>query len=82
MTKLIEATVQGNDQDGYWLNPDFGEYEDMTIADWKATCAADGIVVTENPDLDGRIENQQGTVYHCAASSDEYVDVCVWEETN
>ena len=54
----------------------------MTVAEWKAQTEANGYTVTENLDLEGRIENQQGTVYHCATAPDEYVNVCIWEESN
>ena len=82
MTTTIEATVIGDDRSGYRLNPNFGEHEGMTIADWREQSEANGYTVTENLDLEGRIENQQGTVYHCATAPNEYVNVCVWEENN
>ena len=82
MTTTFEATVIGNDRSGYALNPNFGEHEGMTIADWKEQAEANGYTVTKNIELDGRIQNQQGTVYHCATAPDEYVDVCIWEETS
>ena len=88
MTKLIVATVQGNDRDGYRLNPVFNEYEDMTVAEWKAICAADGVTVTENADLVLDAPVKQGAVYHCAVPPDAQgvvyhsMDVCVWEEAD
>ena len=88
MTKLIIALVQGNDRDGYRLHPNCDEYAGLTIAEWKAICAEDGVVVTENDALDGRVENQHCTVYHCAMPPDAQgvvyhsIDVCVWEETD
>lgn len=92
MTTTFEAMVIGNDRSGYTLNPKFGEHEGITVAEWKAQVEANGYTVTENLDLEGRIENQQGTVYHCATALDEavyktharghFVDLCVWEETN
>ena len=83
MTTTFEATVIGNDRSGYTLHPNFGEHEGMTVADWKAQTEANGYYdVTENLDLEGRIENQQGTVYHCAIAPDEYVNVCIWEESD
>ena len=88
MTKLIIAMVQGNDRDGYRLYPNCDEYEDLTVAEWKAICAADGVVVTENDDLVLDAPVKQGTVYHCAMPPDKQgvvyhsMDVCVWEETD
>ena len=54
----------------------------MTVAEWKVLCADNGVTVTDNAVLDGRVENQQGTVYHCVFFPGDEQDVCVWEETD
>ena len=85
MTKLIIAPVQGSDRDGYRLrrlHPNFGEYAGLAVAEWKVQCAEDGVTVTENAGLNGRVENQKGTVYHCVITPELSMDVCVWEETD